>query len=106
MPWLVVLIAFAAGAIVAATAHRYFRSARPGWTRTRRILEAASLVPAAIVVLVLIGNLWAYATLPEGGEGGREISVFIFTLVGVVCGIPALLGGLIGAALAERAVRQ
>ena len=102
MPWLTLIVAFAVGALVAAATVKRFRRTKPGWSGIRRIFEAASLVPAAVVILALIGNFWAYATLPEGGESGREISVFIFTLVGLVLGVSALLGGLVGAGLAER----
>ena len=69
------------------------------------MLTAAALAPAAIAILVALANLHAYLTLPEGGEGGRDVAILIYSLVGFLMGIPALLGGLIGAALAERAVR-
>jgi hypothetical protein len=56
--------------------------------------------------LFLLGALWAFATLKEGGEGGREITMFAFALVLVVLGVPALLGGLVGAGIAERAPQR
>ena len=105
MNWLVLLIAFSVGAAVGVAAVRRFKRTAGGWSGLRRVLTAAALVPAAITICVVLGVAWAYLTLPEGGEGGRDIASFVFAVVGAVLGVPALLGGLVGATVAERSKR-
>jgi heme/copper-type cytochrome/quinol oxidase subunit 2 len=102
MNWLVLLLAFAVGAIAAAAAAKRFRRRAPGWRRARRVVIAAAVVPAAILVLLLIGTVWTYAALPAGGESGRDMAIFIYRLVAIVLSIPAFIGGLVGAAIVER----
>ena len=106
MNWLVLIIAFALGALVAAAAVRRFRQTAAGWSAVRRVVSAAALVPAALLALVSVGTIWARATLPDGGEGGRQITTFVIMIVGAVLCVPALLGGLVGAVLVERGGRR
>ena len=91
--------------MAAVMSDRFSRTA-PEWGRLRRVLTSAAVVPLVIGVLALFGSAWAYVTLPDGGEGGRAIMIFVLLLLGAVLGTSALLGGLVGAALAERSARE
>ena len=102
MNWLVLLIAFGVGAGTAAAAVGRLRRVREQWGPFRRIVAAASVIPAVLSVLYVLGTLWAYTTLKEGGENGRDITIFIFGVVAIVLGISFFAGGLFAATLAER----
>ena len=106
MNWLFPSIAFLIGAMVAALMSDRWSRTAPEWSQLRRMLSAAAVVPLVIFILALLGSAWAYATLPDSGEGGREIVIFVLILVGSVLGVSALVGGLVGAGLAERSQRQ
>ena len=67
------------------------------------MIVGALATPAALGLLTIVGVIWAHVTLPDGGEGGRDIASFILILVGTVFGVATLVGGLIGAIIAERA---
>jgi hypothetical protein len=105
MNWTALFVAAAFGGIVAAriVATEHFRASRPG--RIRRVLTASAAVPLVLALLTLIAVIWARLTQPEYGEGNRDVVTFVLVLIGGVSAIVTLVGGLVGAALAERRFR-
>ena len=102
----VLLIAVVGGALVAAAIATALRHSSLGWRRGRRVAAAAGALPAAILLAAFAGVIWAWLTLPEHGEGNRDLVTFVVVLIGAVFALATLVGGLVGAALVELGKRS
>ena len=102
MFWAVLLLAMLVGGCIAAVATRRLRTHRPQWSGALRIIGGSLVVPGALVFLAVVGTIWAYAALPSAGEAGAEMTAFIVLVIAVVFGVTSFVGGLIGAAIAEK----
>jgi hypothetical protein len=101
MFWLILLAAF-----LLAVPSSYALARRiPDQRSWSRVLKAAAIAPGPIILLVVIGSLWAMATLPEDGENGAGITRFLLVLFGMPLAASTLAGGLVGALASQRARR-
>jgi uncharacterized membrane protein len=105
MNWITFMIAFAVGGAVAAPVTGMLKRKRSGWGRARRSLCAAALVPLAIFAVAIAAIAWTQATGPAQGEHNRDPTSLVIIVFAAVVAICTLIGGLVGAALAERQER-
>lgn len=102
MNWTMVLIGFSLAVLMGGGAAALLAQNRPGWTHRRRVLVAASLLPAVTLLATAIALLWI-SNLPEPGGGNmRDLAARAVAVVGLGFSVLAFLGGLIGASLAQR----
>jgi hypothetical protein len=101
MAWMSLAIIFSLAAIVSATAVLWVRRLRPHWSVRKRYVIAALSPVTLVILLTALGIAWASLTLPKGGEGGREMTRYVLGIIAIVFAAPALLGGLLGAGLAQ-----
>lgn len=102
MNWSFLLIGFALAVFMGAGLVSLLATLRPEWSAQRRTLTAASVLPTITVVATLFGIL--FVSTAEHGQGERMEDLAIAALVTIGGGFTllALVGGLIGAALAGR----
>ena len=100
MFWVILALAFLVAIPVSYGLASRIRSRRLEWPRWRSSLLAAGILPAIVIGLIVVGTIWAKATLPSGGgERGSGIAVFLLLLFGTPVALVTFIGGLIGVAL-------
>ena len=101
MNWKLLLIGFSIAVLTAAGTAALLTQIRPQWPASRRLLVAASALPAITVAATLIGLLIVGAGADPGG-GIKATALMIVAMVGGGFVLLALFGGLVGASLALR----
>ena len=100
MMWTMLLIAFALTVLAGAGLAALLVRLRPQWTPKRRMLVAASGLPAATLAAALIGVVIVGLTPDEGGF--KAYALLWIMLIGGGLAQFAFLGGLLGAMLSMR----
>jgi hypothetical protein len=102
MNWSFLLIGFALAVFMGAALVSLLATMRPQWSARRRQMTAASVLPAISAVATLLG-IWFISTAEHGsGERMEDLAVTALATIGGGFALLALLGGLIGASLAQR----
>ena len=96
-----VLIAFALAVLMGASFAALLAQMRPGWTARRRMVVAASALPAITIVATLLGILFISTQADGAEEGMRDLAVAAVGTLGGFFAFVAFGGGLVGAALAQ-----
>jgi hypothetical protein len=102
MNWLAIILVAVFGFFVAGAADGLLVRRRRGWTGSRRIVTAALLPPA----LVLLGCAAGWLASSPGSDAWRDLITPLWLTLGLVGGLAALAGGLAGALTAEQALRS
>ena len=97
-----VLFGFALAVLMGAGLKSLLVTVKPEWSDRRRLLTAASVLPAITAVATLVGLL--FVSTAEHGQSERmeELAIAALATIGGGFTFLALAGGLIGAALAGR----
>jgi hypothetical protein len=102
MDWTFLLIGFALAVFMASALVSLLATIRPEWTRRRRRLTAASLLPGVTMVATLLGMLFV-VTSPHGADRHTEgLALKGLAMIGGGFTLIAWIGGLVGATLASR----
>jgi hypothetical protein len=106
MNWTLVLLGFALAVLMGAGLASLFTTVRPDWSARRRLLAASSVLPAITAVATLLGVLFI-ATADHGqSQNMEDLAIAAVATIGGGFTLLAIVGGLIGAALAARRRRQ
>jgi hypothetical protein len=97
---------FLAGALLGALRAIGLRRRLPEMSRLHLILKSAAVLPGLVVILIAIGSLFSFLTMPDHGESGWGMSIFFLHFFGVPVALLSLLGGLIAAAALDRRDRS
>jgi hypothetical protein len=103
--WTLLLIGFSIAVLMGAGAAALLTQLRPDWSVARRLVIAASALPAITLGATLIGLL----IVGVGPDAGGDVKGTALTIVAIVGGgfaLLGLIGGLIGASLALRRRRR
>ena len=103
--WTLLLIGFSIAVLMGAGAAALLTQLRPDWSAARRLLTAASALPAITLGAMLIGLL-IVGVGPDPGGGVKGTALTIVAMVGGGFALLALVGGLVGASLALRKRRR
>jgi hypothetical protein len=98
--WVWVAVAFA-GLIAGFVGDALLERRRPGWSKRRRQVVAASFAPGLILAGTAIGLLYVAATAPADGWG--DLAMGAILAMGVWIALTALVAGFAGALLGSRA---
>ena len=79
---------------------------RPQWSPRKRMLVAASWLPAVVILLTLVGMVVVHLSGPGVHEGMRDLAFKATATLGAVFAVIGFAGSLVGAALANRKRRQ
>ena len=101
MNWFVALISGVVGALIAGAMTRLLQKRASGWSGLRRVLTASAMLPGIILTFTVIGVASAQLTGPEHGESNRHVVSFVYKIIGAIFAGLTVVGGLVGAALAE-----
>jgi len=97
-----ILIGFALAVLMGAAGVALVTQNRPDWSKRRRILVAASVLPA-ITFVATVAVVWFIKTSEHGsGETMEDLAVRAVLTLGLGFVVLAFLGGLIGAGLSAR----
>ena len=102
MNWTFLLIGFALAVFMGAGLVSLLATLRPQWSTQRRILTAASILPAITAIATLLGILFISTTEHGQGERMEDLAIAAMATIGGGFTMLALVGGLTGAALAGR----
>jgi flagellar motor component MotA len=101
MQLIFILIAFALAVLMGASFAALLAQMRPAWSARRRMVTAASALPAITIVATLLGILFV-STQAKGAEDSmRDLAVAAVGTLGGFFAFVAFGGGLVGAALAQ-----
>jgi len=102
MNWTIVGIGFALAVLMGAGLASLLVTVRPQWSVRRRVLSAASVLPAITAVATLLGIL--FISTGEHGQGKRmeDLAIAALATIGGGFTLMALVGGFIGAAVAGK----
>jgi hypothetical protein len=106
MNWSMLFIAFALAVIMGLAFSALLLQLRPQWSPRKRMLVAASWLPAVVILLTLAGLMIVHMSGPGVHEGMRDLAFKATATLGAVFALLGFLGGLVGAALANRKRRQ
>jgi hypothetical protein len=102
MNWFFLLIGFALAVFMGAALVSLLATMRPQWSAGRRQMTAASVLPAISAVATLLG-IWFISTAEHGqGERMADSAVAALAMIGGGFTLLALVGGVVGASLAQR----
>jgi hypothetical protein len=102
MTWSFLLIGFALAVFMGAALVSLLASLKPEWAPRRRQLAAASILPIITAIATLLG-IWFVSTAEHGqGQTMEDLAIAGVATLGGGFTALALIGGLIGAALAGR----
>jgi apolipoprotein N-acyltransferase len=102
MNWTFPLISFALAVFMGAALVSLLTAMRPQWSAKRRQMTAASVLPAISAVATLLG-IWFISTAEHGqGERMEDLAVTALATIGGGFTLLALVGGLVGASLAQK----
>ena len=99
MNWTLLLIGFALAVLMGASLAALLAQLRPQWSASRRLLAAASGLPAVTAVVTLIA-LGIVSLGPQASA--KTIALQVVAIVGGGFALLAFIGGLVGAGLAQR----
>ena len=102
MNWSAFIIAFGVAVIVGAFLEPRIADARPSWSVQRRRLAAASLLPALILSVTILGLLWVLLAGPGAGENMQDLALFVTGAIGLLFAVLTLAAGFLGASVAGR----
>lgn len=102
MNWLAYILAFVIALVVGSFLGRLLARSRPHWGSTRRLWAAALVLPMFIVLLTAVGLAWVVLAGPGEGENMLDLALVVTAMAGAFFAVIALIGGLVGASLAER----
>ena len=102
MNWSLLLIAFAMAVFMGSSLARFLTRSRPEWSPRRRLLTAASVLPSFMLAMTVLGVAWVVISGPGTGENMQDLAVAATAAGGGFFALLALVGGLVGAALAQR----
>ena len=102
MNWSMLFIAFALAVIMGMAFAALLAQLRPQWSPRRRMLIAALWLPGVIFILTLIGLFVVLVSGPGTGENMKDLALAATAAIGGFFALLGFLGGLIGAALAQR----
>ena len=106
MNWTLVLFGFALAVLMGAGLKSLLVTVKPAWSDQRRVIIAASVLPAVTAMATLLGILFI-ATADHGqSERMEDLAIAALATIGGGFTLLALVGGLIGAALAGRRRRS
>jgi hypothetical protein len=102
MNWSFALIGFGLAVFMGAALVSLLATIRPGWSVLRRRLTAASILPCVTLVATL--SMIAFVSTAEHGQGEsmEDLAIVALATLGSGFSLLALVGGLVGAALAGR----
>lgn len=106
MNWSFLLIGFALAVFMGAGLVSLLATLRPLWTAQRRIVTAASILPAITAMATLFGILFIATSEHGQSERMEDLAIAAMATIGGGFTLLALVGGLIGAALAGRKRHQ
>jgi hypothetical protein len=106
MNWSMLFIAFALAVIMGLASSALLIQLRPQWSPRKRMLVAASWLPAVVILLTLVGLVIVHMSGPGVHEGMRDLAFKATAVLGAVFAVIGFAGGLAGAALANRKRRQ
>jgi MFS family permease len=102
MNWTLVLIGFALSVFMGSALLSLLITIRPEWSRRRRRLTAASILPAITLVATLLGILFV-ATADHGqSQRMEDLAIAAIGTIGGGFTLLAWIGGLVGATLTAR----
>jgi MFS family permease len=102
MNWTLVLIGFALSVFMGSALLSLLITIRPEWSRRRRRLAAASILPAITAVATLLGILFV-ATADHGqSQRMEDLAIAAIGTIGGGFTLLAWIGGLVGATLTAR----
>ena len=102
MNWTLVLIGFSLAVLMGAGWTKVLAQLRPQWSARRRMLTAASFLPVITLIITAVGVVWAASLDHPGGGDMRDLAARAIAVLGFAFTCMALVGGLIGAGLAQR----
>ena len=106
MNWTLVLFGFGLAVLMGAGLKSLLVTVKPSWSDRRRVIVAASVLPAVTAMATLLGILFI-ATADHGqSERMEDLAIAALATIGGGFTLLALVGGLIGAALAGRRRRS
>jgi hypothetical protein len=97
----IVLIGFAMAAFVGAAVGALLALYRPAWPRRRRVLVAASVLPA-MTLLATLATFWSVRASRRGPGSMEDLAGTAVMTLGGGFVLLAFVGGLIGAGLSQR----
>ena len=106
MNWSMLFIAFALAVIMGLASSALLLQLRPQWSPRKRMLVAASWLPAVVILLTLVGLAVVHMSGPGVHEGMRDLAFRATAILGAVFAVLGFTGGFVGAALAKRKRRQ
>lgn len=96
-----ILIAFALAVLMGASFAALLAQMRPVWSARRRMVVAASALPAITIAATLLGMLFIVTQAGGVDQGMRDLAVRAISGLGGIFAAIAFGGGLVGAALAQ-----
>ena len=96
------LVGFSLAVLMGAGLASLFATLKPEWSDRRRLLMAATVLPAITAVATLLGILLISATDHGQRESMEDLAVAAVARIGGGFVAIALVGGLLGAALSGR----
>ena len=102
MNWSAFIIAFGVAVIVGAFLEPRIAEARPNWSVRRRRLAAASLLPALILCVTILGLLWVLLAAPGAGENMQDLALVVTGAAGLLFAVLTLAAGCLGATVAGK----
>jgi prolipoprotein diacylglyceryltransferase len=105
MTWTFVLIGFALAVFMGSALVSLFATIRPEWSRRRKRLVAASVLPAITAVATLLFILFVKAANHDQSEQMEDLAIAALATFGGGFTLLAWIGGLVGATLTSRRVK-
>ena len=102
MNWTLVGMGFAMAVLMGAGLVSLLATIRPGWSRRRRQLTAASVLPIVTAMATLLGILFIARANHGQSERMEDLAITAIATFGAGFVVLALVGGLVGAMLAGR----
>jgi hypothetical protein len=102
MNWSMLFIAFALAVIMGMAFAALLAQMRPQWSARRRMVVAALWLPAVVLILTAIGFAVILLSGPGTGENMKDLALAATAAMGGFFALLGFLGGLVGAALAQR----
>ncbi|SRR5690349_3558453 len=102
MNWTFVLIGFALSVFMGSALVSLLVTIRPEWSRRRRRLTAASILPAITAVATLLGILFVATANHGESKQMEDLAIAALATIGGGFTLLAWIGGLVGATLTAR----
>ena len=102
MDWTFVLIGFALAVFMGSALVSLFATIRPEWSRRRKRLIAASILPAITAIATLFGILFVKTAAHDQSGNMVDLAISALATIGGGFTLLAWMGGLLGATLTSR----